>query len=224
MIAKFDESICDYISAIKHYSRCAKEFEEKCLYIITKEKLFDIGLKYYPEGSEIWNKIITQQLEYLIKSNRPQKEIAMTAIKSNNEEIILNNIKSIVKYNDLWQLILPIISVESYEIIKNALLEDKQYENAAYFTLVYLKDPNESKNLYIKAHKWMKAIECGASKEEVALEAYNLLMKDINKKINAVQNLKKRFNEVQEKQKLHPESSIRHGAQKNKKSNKYAPF
>ena len=214
--AMIDEEKGDSASAISHYSKCGSDYDEKCLYIITRDNLYDVGLDSYPSGSDIWRKIIDKKLEYLVKNNRPQKEIALAALKSNDPETFMRYIRAIVKSNE-WQIILPRVEPQHYESIRDALIDEKRIEDAAYFTLVYMRDAATSKELYMRCHRWMKAVECGASREEVADGAFDILMKEIRKNIGTVQYLRKRFEEISEKQREHPESAKRKGKARSKR-------
>ena len=102
--------------------------------------------------------------------------------------------------------------------IKEALEESKLYEEAARFTAQYIPDAkDEAVRLFLLCHEWYKAIENGANVADTALLAYDLLMKESSRKAENAKILKSRFEDVKEKQKIHADSHIRHGKNKEKR-------
>ncbi|OHT03628.1 hypothetical protein TRFO_28953 [Tritrichomonas foetus] len=232
-MAKIDEAASDQESAIRHYAQAGEEYEEKVIYIIGNEsrlknmdkdedkyKLYDVGLESYPKGTPVWLKIIRMKIEALTsvaKRDRDNDAIAKTVIRSENSELIVEFIKEIVK-SKCWFLSVPFLSVNEYPILKKALEDDRQFIEAANFTAQYL--PNEKEEitrLFLLCHEWYRAVQNGAPLESTAITAYETLMKETHRKRDNARMLKHKFDEVAEKQKIHPDSSIRHGKNKDKR-------
>lgn len=225
--AKIDEAASDPRSAVIHYALAGPEFDEKALYIIGRDKLFKEGLCSYPEGSETWMKIIEMKLNYLSnleKREREKKEgeIAETALISDNPQIILQYIGEIVR-SKTWRLAISSIlkhgSDESSLLqIKEALEFAKLIKEAASFTAQYIPSAkDEAVRLYLQCHEWFKAIENGADKIETANTAFDTLINEYKHKAENAQILKEKFEDVKEKQKIHKDSNIRHGKNKEKR-------
>lgn len=232
--AKIDEKASDPKSAIIHYSLAGSEFDSTALYLIKSYKLFDVGLHTYrsPEQRQTYLQIIQMKLEYLTSLPKKQKEqektikeIAKTAILSECPTVILQHIALIVKAN-CWQLALPILNkeldseekqIQGYRQIRDALENAKLLREAADFTIHYLADKEDAIRIYLQNHDWYKAIELGADRSKVAEIAYQTLMLEATRKAEAARTLKAKFDDVKEKQKIHKDSNVRHGKNKEKR-------
>lgn len=227
MKAKIDEAASDPKSAVNHYALAGPEFDEKALYIIGRDKLFEEGLNSYPEYGETWMKIIQMKLDYLSglenrKRIKEENEIAKTAIQSNHPPFILKFIGEIVR-SGMWRLAIRILldhgnDESSLLQVKEALEFSKLIKEAASFTAKYLPGAkDEAARLFLQCHRWYEAIENGADKVETAKLAFETLMNEFSLKTTNAKTLKEKFEDVKEKQKIHKDSNIRHGKNKEKR-------
>lgn len=222
--AKIDEAASDPSSAIEHYSLAGPEYDEKALYIIERDLLFDKGLSCYPRDSETWLKIIQMKLKYLTGLDKKEKEkkddeIAQTAIHSHNLGIILQHIQEIVKCKK-WQLAIPYLAQdeEAYQIVKKTLEDARCIKEAALFTTQYIPlAKQEAARLFKECHEWYSAIQNGADETEIALFAFDVLMDEATKNTESASKLKAKFEDIKEKQKIHKDSMKRHGKNKEKR-------
>ena len=234
-MAKIDEAASDPESAVRHYAAAGPEYEEIVRQIIINEsrdslsdssnkddqfRLYNAGIDSYETGSEPWLQIIKMKLDALTKVAKKERDndaIARTAIQSRNPELIVQFIKEIVKGKQ-FPLAIPCLGPEHYHQVKKALEEDRQFHEAAQFTAQYLPEEKaEAARLFISSHEWYSAIQNGADIKTVALDGYKTLISEAHRKRDSASNLKSKFVEVVEKQKAHPDSSIRHGKNKDKR-------
>lgn len=207
-IAKIDEHLGDHKNAVKYYAQCGPEWEELCLSIIRREKLYNEGINAYKPGTPIWMNIINMKLEELSKEEKNNQEVAATAIRSNDGEIVLKYVKQIARAG-LFRLALKIIPDGKHDQLKEALEKEKAYNDAGYVAAQYCHDNKEAIRLFMLAHKWYKAIENGATEEDVANESFEMLKVEFQKIENDAAKLKEKYQDILSKQKDHPESTKR---------------
>jgi elongator complex protein 1 len=213
--ALIDEAMGDSAHAIAEYSKCGSDYEEKACYLIEREKAFDVGLKSFPKDSPIWTRICRLKLEGLADSGKAS-DIASTALQLHDPTQIVRFVKQIVEA-DMWRLTLRFLDRAGIVALRDALSRAKRFDDAAYVSLHYLDDKSKAAELFVKAHEWIKAVECGASEEEVADAAFKLLKSELMGGANEANTLKKKFMEVQLKQSEHTEGARRNAKNREKR-------
>jgi hypothetical protein len=205
-IALISEALGNSERALIEYSKCGSEHTEKCLYLVKRDKLFDLGLRCFERGSSEWKAVIGMKLDAISKScqERDVKETALTALLSDDPTLVAQHCKAIVK-NGLWRLAIRKVLDVHFNTIKDALIEEKQFEDAAYLCQHYLHDNEGAADLFIQAGQFEKAIEAGMNEQVVAETAYRNLSDSMKKGIQEAGLLKQRFAEIEEKQKAFPE-------------------
>ena len=207
-IATIEENLGNYARAIHEYALCGAEYEERCMYLITQEKLFEDGIDAYRDNVEVKTKVMLARLDYLEKSTKDAdvRCAAMTAISLQSSELIDRFMPQIVKSN-IWRVAIPHMNDESKQRLCDVLVKEKSYTDAAYIYQHYLNNTKEASELYAKAQDWLRALECGMAPGEMSELAFKILMGECKKNTKEAERLKKRFVETLEKQKEHPENT-----------------
>ena len=227
-MAVIDENLGNYSKAIHEYALCGPEYVEKCVYLITREKLFDDGIDAYSDNKEIKERIMLMRLDHLesaAKNAQPNKQqseadarcAAMTALELQNNDVIVRFIPQIVRCKDLWRMAVAHVDNDGRQKLCEALTKAKNFTDAAEIYHHYLGDAKKASELYVKAQEWAQAVECGMPPAEMAQQAFKILAGACKKNIQEARRLKERFVEVLEKQKEHPESTAKKGKNRDKR-------
>jgi elongator complex protein 1 len=216
--ALINEQLSDGQGAVIEYAQCGPEFEDRCFAIICRDNLHDVGLDCFGRDSEMWRRIVNAKLALLEKSGKEKdaKSAALTALSTDDGPTIARFAKQIVQAG-LWRLAIPKVSESDLPALKAALVAAKQFENAAYLCHHYLGDKTAASELVVKAHQWTTALECGADQAEVVEGAFQVLREELFRKQKEAEGLKRRFEEVQERQSQHSDPSARKGKNKDKR-------
>ncbi|EAY17125.1 hypothetical protein TVAG_303440 [Trichomonas vaginalis G3] len=214
MIAKIHNKLGDYGTAVKYYAKLDDQrYVTKARDICLREKCFDEGLESFKRGSEEWLEILKQKLEQL-EADKKYKEVAIQAISSNNEDIILKYINAICLAGN-HELARRRISKENYNKIFEVLKKQKKTEEAAFFCLNYLDDQPTAGGLFLSAQMYDMAEKCGVPVEKIADSAYKYLSNLYKRNAKLAQDLHEQFEQTKKKEETHhPDSSKRSGKKK----------
>jgi hypothetical protein len=212
--ALIDEAVGDNEHAIGEYAQCGPEYQDKCVNIIVRERLFDVGLRSYPKESPVWFRICRLKLDSL-PTNKTE-EIARTALQLDDSDQIVKFLKPIIATN-LWRPAIRRLDREAVPAVRDALVAAKMFADAAYVEFHYLQNAPAAVDLFVRGHEWLKAIECGASEETVAEKAFQMFRNEFTRGIGEAQKIKARFDDVERKQSEHPEPAVRRGRNKEKR-------
>lgn len=213
MIAKIHNKLGDYGTAVKYFAKCGDKYIEKAKAIALREKVYDEGLQSLIRGTPEWIEVLKRKLEQL-ENEKKIKEVAIHAIASNNEEVILKYINAICQAGNA-ELARQRVSEQNWPVILDALKKSKRREEAAYFALNYVKDLKAAGNLFLEVQKFDKAEQCGIPPEHIADVAYKSLKNKYTRAAKDAKDLHDLFDKTKVAEETHhPEASKRTGKKK----------